>query len=256
MNFKSKRFLGFFIVLIILLLSLSITFVSAESYYADIEITVDDTGSIDIKGISNYPNLIIQDTEEYTYKKQSYWFLNITIEKNFSDYIYNLNLPEGSKINYIDASGFNSIEEKEGSLVISGSGKNEPLSIAVQYQIDNKLSKDITLNNIILAGLLILIFIVLSLLIYFIYQDRKNKFNTKKEIDDKLDYDLKGLSKRQKEIVNLLVDKKRPLTQTDIQKELEIPKAAVSRNVHSLELKGLVEIEKTGMSNLIRLKKP
>jgi uncharacterized membrane protein len=35
-----------------------------------------------------------------------------------------------------------------------------------------------------------------------------------------------------------------------------MPKAAVSRNVHSLEIKGLIEIEKVGMSNLVRLKKP
>ncbi|GAG42324.1 unnamed protein product, partial [marine sediment metagenome] len=45
-------------------------------------------------------------------------------------------------------------------------------------------------------------------------------------------------------------------TQVEIEKELDIPKAAVSRNVHSLEIKGLIEIEKIGMSNLIRLKKP
>ncbi len=255
MLLKSKKLYGIIIVLFIFFILL-IPIISAQNYYADIEITVDDSGVVNIEGISNHPNLIIENSEKYTYKKQSYWFLNITKNEEFSDYIYNLNLPEGSKINYIDASGFNSIEEEEGSLVISGSGKNEPLSIAVQYQLDNQISGDISLNNIILVGLLILIFIVLSLLIYFIYQDRKNKSKVKKEIDNKLDYDLKGLSKRQKEIVELLVDKKRPLTQTDIQKELKFPKAAVSRNVHSLELKGLVEIEKTGMSNLIRLKKP
>ena len=55
--------------------------------------------------------------------------------------------------------------------------------------------------------------------------------------------------------MRLLIEKKRPLTQTVIQKELNIPKAAVSRNISSLELKGLVEKEKIGMSNLIRLKK-
>ena len=56
--------------------------------------------------------------------------------------------------------------------------------------------------------------------------------------------------------MKLLVDKKIPLTQTDIQKELNIPKAAVSRNIRGLELKGLIEKEQIGMSNLIRLKKP
>ena len=69
-------------------------------------------------------------------------------------------------------------------------------------------------------------------------------------------YNFRGLTDRQKQIMELLIETKRPLTQVEIEKELDIPKAAVSRNVHSLEIKGLIEIEKIGMSNLIRLKKP
>jgi uncharacterized membrane protein len=75
-------------------------------------------------------------------------------------------------------------------------------------------------------------------------------------IPDKNSNDFKGLNQRQKEIVKLLVDRNIPLTQTDIQKELNIPKAAVSRNIRGLELKGLIEKEQIGMSNLIRIKKP
>ena len=70
------------------------------------------------------------------------------------------------------------------------------------------------------------------------------------------EYSFRGLTDRQKDIVQLLIKVKRPLTQVEIQKELDMPKAAVSRNVHSLEIKGLIEIEKIGMSNLVRLKKP
>ena len=47
----------------------------------------------------------------------------------------------------------------------------------------------------------------------------------------------------------------RSMTQTEIQKQLSIPKSAVSRNIGALELKGLIEKETIGMSNLIRLKK-
>ena len=75
-------------------------------------------------------------------------------------------------------------------------------------------------------------------------------------IDSIEEYNLKGLNERQKKIMNLLLERKTPLTQTDIQKELKIPKAAVSRNIRGLELKGLIEKENIGMSNLIRLKKP
>jgi uncharacterized membrane protein len=67
--------------------------------------------------------------------------------------------------------------------------------------------------------------------------------------------DFKGLNLRQKEIMNLLINKKTPLTQTEIQRELNIPKAAVSRNIRGLEMKGLIEKEQIGMSNLIRIKK-
>ena len=55
--------------------------------------------------------------------------------------------------------------------------------------------------------------------------------------------------------MNLLIDKNTPLTQTEIQRELKIPKAAVSRNIRRLELKGLIQKEQIGMSNLIRIKK-
>ncbi len=223
----------------------------AQNYYADIEITVDQVGNVDIEGTSNHPDLITKNTDNYTYKKQSYWFLNITKQEIFSDYIYTVNLPKGSIINYIDASGFNGIKEEEGTLIITGLGNNEKLSIAVQYQI-GKTSEDLSTNDLILGIFLILIISLTILLIYFIYEEKtKEKVISK----DKNKYNLKGLNKRQKEIMSLLIDKKRPLTQTDIQKELDIPKAAVSRNVHSLEIKELVEIEKTGMSNLIRLKK-
>jgi len=55
--------------------------------------------------------------------------------------------------------------------------------------------------------------------------------------------------------MNLLLKSKIPMTQNDIQRELGIPKASVSRNIRRLELKGLIEKEKIGMSNLIKIKK-
>ncbi len=246
-----NKLLKLFIILFLIIFILLTPQISAQNYYADIEITVDEKGIVDIEGISNHPDLISQNTEKYTYKKQSYWLLNITKEEVFSDYIYSLNLPGGSIINYIDASGFNGIEEDDGRLVITGSGNNEKLSISVQYQIDNT-SQELSTNDYVLWMLLFLIIALTILLIYFIYQDKTKEKGFSKDANQ---YNLKGLSIRQRKIMKLLIDKNRPLTQTDIQKELKIPKAAVSRNVHSLELKDLIEIEKTGMSNLIRLKK-
>ena len=109
-----------------------------------------------------------------------------------------------------------------------------------------------------IAILLIIIIVVLIVVFLVVNKIVKRRTEGKKDSEieeEKTEYDFSGLSDRQKEIMKLLIEKKRPLTQTAIQKELNIPKAAVSRNIGSLEIKGLVEKENIGMSNLIRLKK-
>ena len=223
-----------------------------SDYYADIDIRVDDSGVVSIDGETNHPDLLVKNSELYTFKKQSYWLLNITTIEIFSDYIYVLTLPQGSIINHIKSSGFRGIREESGSLIITGSGGNESLSIVVQYQI-NKRSIDF--NILLILGIIILILIIL--LVFTIYQNKREKLmDSNKKLDDDVGYNFRGLTDRQKQIMELLIETKRPLTQVEIEKELDIPKAAVSRNVHSLEIKGLIEIEKIGMSNLIRLKKP
>jgi uncharacterized membrane protein len=227
--------------------------ISAEVYYADITIDVDSTGFVTIDGVTNYPELITKNTEIYTSKKQSYWWLNITKNDVFSDYFYVLTLPKGSSINYIKSLGYIRIEENQGSLIVKGFGENESLSILVQYQI-NKLSEDMNLKLDYLFIFLIVVIIGLILLIIYSLFSKKLRQEPEKINENITDY--KGLNKRQKEIIKLLIDRKIPLTQTDIQRELNLPKAAVSRNIHGLELKGLIEKEKIGMSNLIRIKKP
>lgn len=235
----------------------SYSYVSGEEYYADIEITVDDNGLVDINGISNHPDLLVENSNLYTYKKQSYWLINITKEEVFSDYIFVLTLPEGAKVNHIKTSGFGGIEEESGKLVISGAGQNEELSIVVQYQINSIIDEQDSSDLIILFFLILFIIILTILLFYFIFKNKqKDSVDSNVVIVNEGEYNLKGLTDRQKDIVNLLVNVNRALTQVDIQKELQMPKAAVSRNVHSLEIKGLIEIEKVGMSNLVRLKKP
>jgi uncharacterized membrane protein len=244
------------ILFLFLILIFSFPYVCAQDYYADIQITVDDTGVVDIDGISNHPDLLVENSNLYTYKKQSYWLINITKQEIFSDYIYVLTLPQGAKVNHIKTSGFVGIEEESGKLVISGTGQNEELSIVVQYQINPTSIEPSIFDIIILVILIGLIIIFTLLLIYFILKNKQKKsVGAELKNEEEGESIFKGLTARQKDIVQLLIRVKRPLTQVDIQKELQMPKAAVSRNVHSLEIKGLIEIEKIGMSNLIRLKK-
>lgn len=242
--------------LLILFIFLSLVFlptISAEKYYADITIDVDRSGLVTIDGPTNHPDLKVDNSPFYTSNKQDLWLLNLTINDVFSNYYFNLNLPDGSSINRVESSGY--YEIKEG-LSIQGYGQNKSLSIVVIYRVDESAVKNDLLQDNVFLIILLSIIIVSILLIYYIIQDRKNN-NTVfvEKTTDTSEYNFRGLTDRQKEIMNYLINQKRALTQTEIQKELNIPKAAVSRNIHSLELKGLIDIEKVGMSNLIRLKK-
>lgn len=238
-------------LLTIIVIIISLPSATSENYYGDLKIDVDKYGFVTIDGVTNYPNLLEKNTENYTLKKQSYWLLNITKKENFSNFVYILTLPEGSSINYIKSSGSIRIEENQGKLVVKGFGKNEPLSIIVQYQIEKLIENEFIKFDFVFLFLVLIIIILIIILINFLLKERKKTQEIQKN-----GYNFKGLNQRQKQIMKLLIDNKSPLTQTDIQKILNIPKAAVSRNIRGLELKGLIEKEQIGMSNLIRAKKP
>jgi len=126
-----------------------------------------------------------------------------------------------------------------------------------QYQTEKQLeasSELIQFDSIHLVLIAAIILLVLSLVVILVRGKKEGK-RTGEQKSDEVDHDFKGLNQRQKEIMKLLMERMVPLTQTDIQKELNLPKAAVSRNIRRLELKGLIEKEQIGMSNLIRLKK-
>ncbi len=240
-------FLSFFAVL-------SAPSLLAADYYADLTITVDLSGYVSIQGLTNYPNLTIQNTEQYTSKQQSYWLLNITKQETFSEFVYDLALPKGSSISFIKSSGSIRIEENLGGLIIRGFGENESFSILIQYQIE-KQDDSFFQENIVYLILLPAILVVALLILFFYLKEKKTKKLPQPKDKKEPPGEMNGLNHRQRQIMQLLHERNIPLTQTDIQKELQIPKASVSRNVHGLERKGLIEKEQIGMSNLIRLKK-
>ena len=254
-NFK-KTLVSF--ILILTLIIIYSPYALTDEYYADVDIIVDNSGFVTIDGVTDHPDLLIESTEIYTSKKQSLWLLNITKNEVFSDFIFELSLPQDSSINYVKSSGSFSIEEEAGNLLIKGFGENETFSVIVQYQTEKTTENEEStvfdyLTLILTIGIIILV--ILFFVILF-FMDKKKKPSdtekTKKEIEQ---INLRGLNERQKEIIKLLVKSNRALTQTEIQRELKIPKAAVSRNIRGLELKGLIEKEQIGMSNLIRIKK-
>ena len=190
-----KQFFLFILLFIIIYIPSS----SAQNYYADITIEVDQYGFITINGITNYPDLLEKNTENYTSKKQSYWLLNITKNENFTDYVYVLTLPESSSINYIKSSGSIRIEENQGKLIIKGFGENEPLSIQIQYQIE-KLTETEFIKFDIVFLILIVIIIILIISLFGIFIKEKIK---PQEIKDN-SFNFKGLNTRQKQIMKLL----------------------------------------------------
>lgn len=237
-----------------LIIVVSIPSPQAADYYADLTISVDTAGFVTINGLTNYPNLTIQNTAQYTSKQQSYWVLNITRPETFSEFVYDLTLPKGSSISYIRSSGSIRIEEEFGNLILRGFGENESFSILIQYQLEKQQTSFLQENLVYL--ILLPAILLVSLLIIFFYRREKNpkQILPEKEKKEPLG-ELKGLNHRQKQIIQLLRERNIPLTQTDIQKELQIPKASVSRNILGLERKGLIEKDQIGMSNFIRLKK-
>jgi uncharacterized membrane protein len=225
---------------------------AASDYYADLEITVDSSGFVTIDGVTNHPQLLVQNTELYISKQQSFWLLNITKNETFSDFVFLLTLPEGSSINYVKSSGAVFITQELGNLVLEGYGENESFSLAVQYKTEKILEDEKILGLDYFTFFLIIIIIILIVLFVFVLFFTDEKKQEPKKVQE---INLRGLNDRQKQIIKLLMDVKRPLTQTEIQRELKIPKAAVSRNISTLERKGLIEKEQIGMSNRISLKK-
>lgn len=258
MRINNKKLDKNFIILsILLLLICSLPSAYGEDYYADISIDIDESGFVTIDGITNHPNLLVENTEIYSFKKQSFWLLNISKAEIFSDYIFKLTLPEDSSINYIKSSGSIRIEEEFGNLIIRGFGQNESFFIKIQYQIKKNLDTGfIDFYTLFFLVFLILILSIFLFSVFNLMKKRKQLEIIKKPFEDNSKNKFIGLTNRQKSIMELLIDRDRPLTQKEIQQELDLPKAAISRNIHSLQIKGLIEIEKIGMSNLISVKKP
>lgn len=233
---------------VILLVFLLVPFAYAIEYYADIDIEVDSAGFVNIEGETNHPNLITENNQSYTSKKQSSWLLEIKKDEVFSDYVYRVRLPSSASVNYVKSSGNFRIENDNGNIMINGFGQDEKMSIIIQYSL-KKEDENNLIYVFIIAILIIIGFVVLTLI-------KKKKVKLDKPPEKKeATYDITGLSIRQKEIMDLLLKENKPLTQAKIQKEIDIPKASVSRNLKSLELKGLIEKEKAGMTVMIKLKR-
>jgi len=141
-------------VLFLLLLLLPL---AQAQLYADVVFEVREDGKVQITGESNYDSFV-DITNKLTSKKGELWLLNISTPV-FEEYIYQIELPKHSIINYIKANNPVRIEEK-GVIAITGTGSNKPLDIQIQYIIDETAeTKQLAriIGGIVIVGLLVIV---------------------------------------------------------------------------------------------------
>jgi uncharacterized membrane protein len=227
------------------------TYVHAQSYYADTSINLDETGLAVIIGQSNHPLLSSQETQALTSKKGSYWLFNLTTKESFSDYFVSIDFPKDVEINYIKAKGtFRITQDQNLKLIVSGS--KEPVEIIVQYT--NKAQKADYSIYIDAAILLLCIF-----LFVFMYKKIRNKTKKPKEEnkadEEKIRLIRHTLTDVQKQILDILIESKEPISQKQIYHRLKLPKSTLSRNLETMQRKNIITKQSRGMVNVIFLNK-
>lgn len=231
-----KKISIFSIVIIILILVSSLSY---ADYYADVVINVEKDGNVIISGISNHPVLEERITPELTSKNGKYWLLNISTENVFSEYIYELNLPPSTEINYIKTPIISGFRDTSQGLQIKGIGENKTFNIILQYSFVEETKFSINPLFYLLPLIVLLAFIIVYI------------FTRKKKIKKKISYDEKSLTERELIIVKILEKHKRRMSQADLEKEMSIPKSSLSRNLASLERKEIIQKTPKGMTNYI-----
>jgi uncharacterized membrane protein len=245
-----------FILITIILITISITAISASAldYYADVVIDVGTDGSASITGTANHPALMVGRTDNYTSKKGAYWLLDISPPEQFSDFIFKVVLPEKAIINYVKAPSQVRIAEEGNRLTITGTGKNEPFSLQIQYSFDTTPKKSLLGELLVWFGPA-LILIIIGLVLLYLGKKRKQQPGPKPGQITGLSYNPDTLTDRQKQILDLIQGSKTFMTQAMIERAINIPKSSVSRNIDSLVRKGILKKEKRGMSNILSLAK-
>jgi DNA-binding MarR family transcriptional regulator len=227
--------------------------------YADIVIDVSSDGRVSIDGTTNYEDFEgVVNSQKFTSKEGEHWIFNLSTNKVFDSYIYELKLPENSQINYVKSQGDFRIESKDGRVVIIGVGESEELNLFVQYKInyDDEGLKESTFLDYFVGGLIFIVAVLAFFLLYksFLKQSKIKKNSSVENVtDDKGKIDLDLFTPRQQDILKILIER-RKITQKEIEKILEIPKSSVSRNIRTLEIKGVITKERVGQTNYILLK--
>ena len=246
----------------IMLLVALIAVVSAQSYYGDLTVSIDERGISTLSGRSNHPLLQPRETSSFTSKKGEYWLFNLTMPANdsFSEYVFEVILPSGASVSYVKTSGQFRITTDGSRVAVKGLGQNSPLSVIVQYQLQMPAVQNEN-YPVYLIGFLLLLLAFGSSYLLLKKSKKKNATTVFREAPSKEEasaatqpaYNPDLLSDRQKDIVKIIVDAGRPVNQTLICEKLNLPKSSVSRNIDTLVKMGILRKTPAGMSTMIFL---
>ncbi len=214
-----------------------------SSEYADISLLIDERGDVLISGIDSSNTLLRgEKTPQYTSKEGKYWTINFSSEIAYETFIFETTFPKGAQINYIKTTPNFRIDEDQGNLKIIGTGTNKPITLIVQYEIDDTLEKKY--SQYLWIFLLLLLGMIFGYGVSVSYKKKRVKAFVKGEYEN--------LNERQKEILSILQEGK--ITQKKLEESMQIPKASISRNVKTLCLRGYIEKKQIGNTNYLSLK--
>lgn len=227
-------------ILLITIFFFVITTANATEYYGDLYFNVNSQGTTNITGTTNHPLLQEKTTQEYTSKNMENWTFTINTQEIFSEYIYEITLPEKAELTKINTTDNYTTSTQNNRLIITGIGKNKSLVIEIKYIIPIQNEKNY-FNETTIVIILAIMLAAGLLLGVMIFNKNKNK--------KIFSYNKEALTQRQLEIVKLVETGTN--TQAELQKKLGYPKSSLSRNLDSLEKKGIIKKERKGMTMFV-----
>jgi uncharacterized membrane protein len=223
-----KNYLTKLILILCIIFALSFTY--AQDYYANVTFEIQPEGSTIISGATNYQNLSQKTTHELTLKNGKTWTFFIDENTPFSAYTYKIILPKYAKIQRIQTQSTYFIQTQNDKIIIEGFGENISFEINIDYTI-NQIPSNEFLTQVMLAGSLGLILIIVLLIRFKKIRQKISQNNNMKE------FETDALSERQLAIVKEMENKNGKITQAELQKILSLPKASLFRNILGLEKK-------------------
>ena len=248
------------LVVLFCLFTISLISVAAHAYYADLQISIDETGLATLQGVSNAPAFDqVSHSTEFTNKQGKLWSVVIADYESYERFVIELQLPEYAVIKSIESSSRATIYVKDNRPTINMLGVGESIELRVEYEMHPPRFNEVTPISFftgLVVSIVIFLVVVFGGSLVLRNTIRKIPYPIEAGINAKIPHiDFRSLTKRQEEIV-VYLQKHSQATQVELSDKLQMPKAAVSRNVHALERRKIVEILPKGMSTVIVLAKP